>query len=659
MRIVLLILTLVVTQVGNAATITVDSLLDNTTSDGSCTLREALAAASANTGGDCVAGEVAPDLIVFADGLEGTLGVTEGTELVIQGSTTIRGPGSDRIIIDALRLTRVFRASQQVNETLSMEGLTVKNGNTSADGGGLLVDGQTQSVSLSDVVFEANFAGGRGGGLFVAGPESLTLSITGSRFDTNEADVEGAAMFVAPSGAALALTLQLLRTRVIENITLEEVPNVAVLCDGSQCDLEFDGMEAADNEGFHMDVRAEALSGNNRLIVRNSLFLGEDGMRYASEHGGIKLTTFQGELKVYNNSFSQNKAADFGALSISTGDSSWPALVAFNSFSFNVDRTQFNTRSIKANNATVRTYANLLQDGQCIADSASGSSITSLGWNYLSIGDAASCALAPEDEVFDRTWFFLDPGSWGNGPPVLQLWAGTEAIDAVPDCTIPALGIGDDGFALTTDQGGNPRPTNSLGVNQCDPGAMEAGPTLSIFESGNGGGSVGINPSAAGGFQAGSDRDGGGYFQPGTEVVLTPFPDSDSLFTGFTGACTGVGECTVTVDGPTEVDAGFELKGAVGQVNVYLTGTGTGRITSTPPGIDCPETCAAFYDINSNVTLTFSTGPGSNFEGWSGDCSGQGICPLTIDGEKTVIAEFDNPDVIFKNGLEAGLPQAR
>src|SRR5690242_7389056 len=55
---------------------------------------------------------------------------------------------------------------------------------------------------------------------------------------------------------------------------------------------------------------------------------------------------------------------------------------------------------------------------------------------------------------------------------------------------------------------------------------------------------------------------------------------------------------------------------------VSKEGTGTGRVTSLPPGIDCGPTCAASFPDGSSVTLIANPDEGSTFVSWSGACSG-------------------------------------
>ena len=83
------------------------------------------------------------------------------------------------------------------------------------------------------------------------------------------------------------------------------------------------------------------------------------------------------------------------------------------------------------------------------------------------------------------------------------------------------------------------------------------------------------------------------------------------------------------------------------QLSVTLTGTGSGRITSSPSGIDCGSTCSASLNSGTGVTLTAAAAAGSDFSGWSGSCSGTGTCTLTIDAAKAVTARFTSNRVTF------------
>lgn len=73
---------------------------------------------------------------------------------------------------------------------------------------------------------------------------------------------------------------------------------------------------------------------------------------------------------------------------------------------------------------------------------------------------------------------------------------------------------------------------------------------------------------------------------------------------------------------------------------------GPGRVTSNPAGINCTaSSCAHDYTEGDKVTLTAVGVGGSTFAGWSGACTGSGVCNITMTGAKSVTATF-NPVVI-------------
>ena len=86
----------------------------------------------------------------------------------------------------------------------------------------------------------------------------------------------------------------------------------------------------------------------------------------------------------------------------------------------------------------------------------------------------------------------------------------------------------------------------------------------------------------------------------------------------------------------------------VGQLSltVQKSGTGTGRVTSVPAGIDCGPTCTGLFpDDDIYVTLTATPDPGSVFVGWnSWYCGGPAnVCTLPLWNSETVTAYFEVP----------------
>ena len=87
-----------------------------------------------------------------------TISLTQG-QLTLSNtaySITIDGPGESKLSISGADATRVFQIDAGVTATIS--GLTITGGSAAGEGGGVLIDGGT--VSLSDVVVAGDKAVG-------------------------------------------------------------------------------------------------------------------------------------------------------------------------------------------------------------------------------------------------------------------------------------------------------------------------------------------------------------------------------------------------------------------------------------------------------------------------------------------------------------------
>lgn len=157
--------------------------------------------------------------------------------------------------------------------------------------------------------------------------------------------------------------------------------------------------------------------------------------------------------------------------------------------------------------------------------------------------------------------------------------------------------------------------------------------TLVVSKVGNGTGTVASSPA---GISCGATC--AMSFPFGTMVTLTAAASPDSVFNGWTGACTGTSTCVVTMSASRMVTAAFTLRQF--GLTVSTSGTGSGTVTSVPAGINCGTDCTEFYDSGTTVTLTATPAANSTFAGWGGACTGTGSCTVTIAAATTVTAAF-------------------
>jgi len=139
---------------------------------------------------------------------------------------------------------------------------------------------------------------------------------------------------------------------------------------------------------------------------------------------------------------------------------------------------------------------------------------------------------------------------------------------------------------------------------------------------------------------------GSATYLPGTIVQLTAVPTGGALFVGWSGACTGTGTCTVTMDAAKNVTAEFSLP-----VNLTVNITGPGSVSSDPSGVACTgASCTASFPLNTAVTLTAVPAWYSTFGSWSGCDSVVGAaCSVTTSASRAV-------SVIFNQNLTVRLP---
>ena len=145
--------------------------------------------------------------------------------------------------------------------------------------------------------------------------------------------------------------------------------------------------------------------------------------------------------------------------------------------------------------------------------------------------------------------------------------------------------------------------------------------------------------------------DGNGSISPSGSVIVTH--GNDQTFTITPDAGNSIAD--VLVDGTSvgnsvdytflNVTADHSIEARFSTtLTVTKSGTGKGRVTSNPAGIDCQADCtgsSASYDYGTVVKLTATSDLLSDFTGWSGGgCGGTGTCTITMNTSTTITADF-------------------
>jgi hypothetical protein len=125
-------------------------------------------------------------------------------------------------------------------------------------------------------------------------------------------------------------------------------------------------------------------------------------------------------------------------------------------------------------------------------------------------------------------------------------------------------------------------------------------------------------------------------FDRESHVVLTASADGGSRFVTWGGSCSGADPCRLTLDSAKSVEAVF---GPASQ-RLDVSVAGSGRVTSTPPGIDCRRRCSATFASGSTVRLRAVATPRWRFAAWSGACSRRTPCLVRMDANRVVRARF-------------------
>src|SRR2546421_71484 len=162
--------------------------------------------------------------------------------------------------------------------------------------------------------------------------------------------------------------------------------------------------------------------------------------------------------------------------------------------------------------------------------------------------------------------------------------------------------------------------------------------SLAVTLAGTGSGTVTSIPSGVG-----CSATCSASFDIGTAVALTATPASGSIFSGFSGDCSGA-TCSLTMGAAKNVTATFVKAHTL---TVTAAGSGSGTVSSnTTPAISCTSsagvtsgTCSVELPEGTAVTLTPAVASGSRFDAFSNACTGAS-CSFTLNSDATASASF-------------------
>lgn len=349
------------------------------------------------------------------------------------------------------------------NATLQVEDLTLRNGNAAVAGGGLFMSGG--ALTADNLTLTANTALTGGGGYFTgsARPVIQRSTITGNSLTSD------AAQNSQRRGAGLATTNYL----VITDSTVE----------GNTGAHEGGGVHSTGNE---LIINGSVIQGNTATQeaggvpgagggvwvnnATNAAFIGQTGIigNQAGQGGGVYVNA---RVDLFNVTVDGNTATG--------GEGGGAVLVAATGQLTSTFVTYANNTAVISGQSGVRTLGGAVLFKNSLLANAGNNNCSPVGVGFTddtgNLDSGGSCAFG------GSSLSNVDPQLGGLGGGVRALNAGSPAINATANCTIPTQAINwgpiqtfgpvySPGSVVTVDQRNAPRPGTP---GTCDIGAYE------------------------------------------------------------------------------------------------------------------------------------------------------------------------------------------
>lgn len=601
-----------------AANITVNSLLDNSNgSDALCTLREAVLAADLNIPIDtCVAGSASnADVIALSATLfppplrTGIINLTNSLN-VIDTSLSIQIPANAGLTMIGDGLHPVLTLDQNAGASFSLNNTLLRDGFNAQSGGGIAIQGGTRTVTLTGVHVIENDSLASGGGIGSTSTNPLTLNLIDSAISNNSAGEDGGGIampafaqidlslvdtdirnnaalgsgggihMAIPSTVGVNATVTIRQGRISGNaavingggILLSRGNNAgsrltAEITDSSFVDNQATGASASGGGLVAQGLRFDALSS---IVLRRNTFVNNTASNSA---GGLFISALGAVMT--NNSIIGNTGGRSGGAELSyfSAEAPFSMAVIGNTFHYNTGGAA--TASSAGWDLSV-TYPAVAGSAIRYVGNAINNDVTSAsdapckftplppgvsfigGFNMIrDTLSAMNCIELASDLVLPDLKLTLSGVIDPNHDVAVVPQIGSPVIDAWPDgnCQFET-GIALDVHMLGARRiGGVPINGDPYTPPACDSGAIEAptGRLLTVALAGSGSGSV---SSVPGSIDCGVNCNA--VYPEGTSVTLSTIAGSNSVFSGWTGACSGTGSCVILMNQAQSVTATFE-----------------------------------------------------------------------------------------------------